>query len=504
MYLYISKKGGEVMTGQRIGALQKTEEIDTMLEACSGFESAERSQVLGINHILEELDVYIEYLKNYEVVDKMNASISPGILFSGEPGTGKTLCARYVATQSGACFVDVQKFINISPDDGVSTKIIEDLFSLARKYVDTRKKPMILFWDEVEAYLTEEDIVSQLKTELSGAKGRLKGVFLLATTNKVAEIDETLLRAGRIGKKFHFSPPNHKAKLELLRYYAHKYNSSDDIDYESIVHIIKASAVPTDIEEAVNNAWNKACLSAIAKNEDIPELTQDMLVDGLLEELMGPSDNTTLSKEKLREIDIYLVGKALVARTLGHPVQAIVFPRVGYDSPEFVEEFEDQTFLPIETIKERIVVKRAGREAHKLFGIKPNLQWENDFDYATGHAHQIIERFNGDMKGLSLYSLAASRENIKMPPTMGLSSKKLTEIVQDIDNIIKDSEQKAANILKHYGKDTILALIKLLNKRGYIVQAEIDEHIEPYGDIRKVVEKKEELPDTAKPPGQYL
>jgi len=54
--------------------------------------------------------VLIDALRQSETLARYGARLEAGVLFQGPPGTGKTLVARYVATVSGALFVNAREF----------------------------------------------------------------------------------------------------------------------------------------------------------------------------------------------------------------------------------------------------------------------------------------------------------------------------------------------------------------------------------------------------------
>src|ERR1039457_5104866 len=74
----------------------------------SKYLAARRSDIVGIDGILEEADQIIDWIKNIKFYRKQDARLEPGIIFYGAPGTGKTLTARYIATETDALFIDVR------------------------------------------------------------------------------------------------------------------------------------------------------------------------------------------------------------------------------------------------------------------------------------------------------------------------------------------------------------------------------------------------------------
>jgi len=79
----------------------------------------------------------------------VGAKLHKGVLFFGEPGTGKTLLARAIAGEAGVNFI----FCSGSDFDemfvGVGAKRVRQLFKKARE-----ESPCIIFIDEIDSLLS--------------------------------------------------------------------------------------------------------------------------------------------------------------------------------------------------------------------------------------------------------------------------------------------------------------------------------------------------------------
>jgi transitional endoplasmic reticulum ATPase len=144
-----------------------------------------------------------------------------GILLYGPPGTGKTLLAKAVANESGANFISIKGPELKSKWVGESEKLIRDLFRRAKQVA-----PTVIFFDEIDALVPKrggqygehatETIVSQMLSEMSGLE-ELKGVVVVAATNRPDMIDPALLRPGRIDRQILVPAPDEKARLEIFK-----------------------------------------------------------------------------------------------------------------------------------------------------------------------------------------------------------------------------------------------------------------------------------------------
>jgi len=172
-------------------------------------------------------------------------------LLTGIPGTGKTLMAKAVANESGVNFISVKGPALLSKWVGESEKGIREVFKKAKQ-----ASPCIVFFDELDAiapvrgaggdsHVTER-VISQFLTELDGIE-ELKGVVVLAASNRPDIIDPALLRAGRFDFQLELPVPDEKTRLEIFKVHTRGKPLADDVDLESLAGATD-SMVGSDIE----------------------------------------------------------------------------------------------------------------------------------------------------------------------------------------------------------------------------------------------------------------
>ncbi|AET40892.1 putative AAA family ATPase YTA6 Ecym_7036 [Eremothecium cymbalariae DBVPG len=152
-----------------------------------------------------------------------------GMLLFGPPGTGKTMIARAVATESNSTFFSISASSLLSKYLGESEKLVRALFYLANKL-----SPSIIFIDEIDSLLTarsdnENESSRRIKTELfiqwsnltSGATKentefqQAKRVLVLAATNLPWAIDEAAIR--RFSRRLYIPLPEYETRLYHLK-----------------------------------------------------------------------------------------------------------------------------------------------------------------------------------------------------------------------------------------------------------------------------------------------
>lgn len=105
----------------------------------------------GLDDIIEELRESVIYPLTMPHLYAGNSSLlsaPSGVLLYGPPGCGKTMMAKALAHESGACFINLHISTLTEKWYGDSNKLVSAVFSLARKL-----QPTIVFIDEIDAVL---------------------------------------------------------------------------------------------------------------------------------------------------------------------------------------------------------------------------------------------------------------------------------------------------------------------------------------------------------------
>ncbi len=179
------------------------------------------SQIGGLEEAKEQLKEMVELpLTEPEIFLEAGIKAPKGILLTGPPGTGKTLLAKAVATESEANFISIKGPELVSKWVGESEKAIREIFKKAKQVA-----PCVIFFDEFDSIAStrgssnnnvNDKIVNQLLTELDGVE-ELRGVSIIAATNRSDLIDEALKRPGRLDSIIEIPLPNEKTRLEIFK-----------------------------------------------------------------------------------------------------------------------------------------------------------------------------------------------------------------------------------------------------------------------------------------------
>lgn len=187
----------------------------------------------------EEITNSIELpLKHPKFFSHMGAQQPKGILLYGPPGTGKTLLAKAVAHETQANFISIKGPELLSKWVGESEKGIREVFRKARQAA-----PSIIFFDEIDSIApvrgksfdsgVTERMISQFLTELDGLE-ELRGVVVIAATNRPDMIDPALLRPGRFDKIISLGMPDETARLEILKIHTRTVPLEADVNLDEL------------------------------------------------------------------------------------------------------------------------------------------------------------------------------------------------------------------------------------------------------------------------------
>ncbi|RME79614.1 MAG: AAA family ATPase [Methanobacteriota archaeon] len=194
----------------------------------------------GLENVKDELREAVELpLKKPEIFEEAGIRAVKGLLLYGPPGTGKTLLAKAVANESEANFIAVNGPEVLSKWVGESEKAVREIFRKARQAA-----PSVIFIDEIDAIAPRrgseeggskvtERVVNTILTEMDGLKA-MKGVFVIAATNRADMIDPALLRPGRFDKLIEVPLPDKEARLQILKVHVKNMPLSKDVDLDEI------------------------------------------------------------------------------------------------------------------------------------------------------------------------------------------------------------------------------------------------------------------------------
>jgi len=271
----------------------------------------------GLDDVKRELQEAVEWPMKYPALyDKLGHKMPRGILLHGVSGTGKTLLAKAVATESEANFISVRGPELLSKWVGESERGIREIFKRARQ-----SSPCVIFFDEIDSIApirgaggetqVSERVVSQLLTELDGMEN-MHGVVVLAATNRADMIDPALLRPGRFDKIIQIPLPDKDSRKKILEITAKEIptvtdeSTSQRIDYEKLSEMTDGLS-GADVAAIANTAVSLVIHEYLDKNPDVKDVEKKSI------DVKVTMEHFERSVKKVREQKELKLGEKLVA-----------------------------------------------------------------------------------------------------------------------------------------------------------------------------------------------
>ena len=231
--------------------------------------NVEWQDIGGLGSVKRELQEAIEWpLKYPDLYTKLGHVVPKGILLFGPSGTGKTMLAKAVATESEANFISVKGPELISKWVGESERGIREVFRRARQ-----SAPCVIFLDEMDSIAPVRGmetgggigrVVSQLLTEIDGISG-LHGVVILGATNRADLIDPGLLRPGRFDRIIPVPTPDTETRAMILEINGKDKPIGSDVNFQRIAEIMTEGFSGAETASIVNTAVSLVLHEYLAK-----------------------------------------------------------------------------------------------------------------------------------------------------------------------------------------------------------------------------------------------
>lgn len=222
--------------------------------------------IIGIDSIIKDVQRIVALIRSSKnpAQSSILLGIKPprGILLDGPPGTGKTMLAQAIATESGADVRFLEKdastimgqYVGSGPEN--VAKIFDEAVAL--------KAPCIIFLDEIDSIgfsrtspkstAEHQKTVNALLTQLNRVSHL--PIFILAATNNAASLDEALTRPGRFDRKITMQYLNRHGRFAVLKKIRDGLNAYKNISDKYLGEI--ADRTDEYIAGELKNIFNQA------------------------------------------------------------------------------------------------------------------------------------------------------------------------------------------------------------------------------------------------------
>ncbi|MCI8578320.1 MAG: AAA family ATPase [Lachnospiraceae bacterium] len=427
--------------------------------------------VIGAQHAKDELQFFIDYLKNPKRFTAQGIRPQKGVLLYGPPGTGKTMLARAMAGESDATFIPCVATDFVTKYQGSGPESIRLLFKRARRYA-----PAVIFIDEVDAVGRkrgransghgEEMALNALLAEMDGfTVDPKRPIFVMAATNFDIEeghgglgvIDPALAR--RFDCKILVDLPNADEREQFIR---------------TAIANVKMHVISEDTIKRLairSMGMSLANLSSILETANRMVLKQrTILDDSILDEAFELEKHGAKKEwgyEYLERVARHEAGHALLSYLAGDkPAYLTIVSRGSHGGYMERQSGEKQFLATKKELLNRICTSLGGRAAEIIYygedeGVSTGAA--GDIRQASGIAYAMLCKYGMDSHiGLcSLEDESAVTSEVKNCINAILSTElnRAIEVIQSRRNIIdklvealmqknKLSEQEISSIIE--------------------------------------------------------
>lgn len=204
-----------------------------------------------LKDVCNQIEYRLKVMVNWDMISKYAYGTCTSVLFSGPPGTGKTMAAHVLSSMLGLELYKVDLSQVVDKYIGETEKRLEEVFARAEK------TNMILFFDEADAVLGKRSEVKDAKdkhanTEVSYLLQRMEeydGMVILATNN-AQNIDRAFIR--RIRYVINFPIPDKDIRMDIWKSAISDKVPTEGIDFDFLASQFEFSG--GNIKNCVLNA----------------------------------------------------------------------------------------------------------------------------------------------------------------------------------------------------------------------------------------------------------
>ncbi|HUW71952.1 MAG TPA: ATP-dependent zinc metalloprotease FtsH [Candidatus Humimicrobiaceae bacterium] len=461
-------------------------------------------EVGGLKEVKEELREIVDFLKNPKKYLQMGAKIPRGVLLMGQPGTGKTLLAKAIASTANVPFFSISASEVIELFVGVGASRIRSLFEQARKV-----QKAIIFIDEIDSigkvrgmgvtggHEEREQTLNQLLSEMDGI-GREEGILVAAATNRPEHLDPALLRPGRFDRRIVLDLPDINDREEILRIHARGKPLALNVNLREV-----AERTPGFSGADLANVVNEAAILAARRNKH--QIFQEEFLESIEKVLLGPERKSHILSKKEKEIAAFHeAGHALVSTSLSEtePIRKISIVARGLAAGYTLKSPKEERRIKTKSeFLAEMATLLAGFCAERLKFGEMTTGAANDLERASQLARKLVKEYG--MSPLGPVAFGEKEELAFLGREFGeyknYSEKVAALIDKEVEKFIKSAEETARKILIKR-RALLEKIAKRLIEKETIEKEEFESLIrskkapaQKFGTKTRVLPKKREL-----------
>jgi len=415
-------------------------------------------QIIGAENAKKELLRASRYLLQYKKYKREGLRIPRGILLHGEPGTGKTMLAKALASYIKMPFIQKNGTEFLQRYIGQGAQTIRELFQTARKYA-----PCILFIDEIDIIAHDrsseysekhftQDLTNAFLSELDGFNTQNQApVFVVGATNfdvskGATTLDEAFLR--RFDTKIYVDLPSCDERMAYIKMEMSKI-PNNTVTAEQISSIAKRAV-----------AWSLADLNLVIQNsirryeDETGEvgLNNKSLIESF-ESFHDGEQKKHPDEKTMERIAYHEAGHSVLSFVSGLPTLHTTIVSRGHYGGFVQSGDETKTLFTKGELLDRIVVALAGRASEIMFCKDVTTGASGDIRSATNIAMRMICEYGMSDDGSLLFIDQSGNSN-------------LSEQKEKANKILATQYERAQKLIQDYREAIEKVAYELLRKNS--------------------------------------
>lgn len=364
-------------------------------------ETVTFDDVAGMSETKKEVEFAVKQIVNRKKLAEMGAVPTKGIILEGPPGTGKTMLAKAIAGEANVPCINTSGSDFVEMFAGLGASRVRSLWEIAET-----NAPCVIFIDEIDsvgkrrsgasdgASTESNQTLNALLQKMDGV-GANAGIFVVAATNRISDLDPALLRPGRFDKHLFVGNPRTKSDREEIVKVHLANKKTEPSDHQEFID--KVSKLMYGMSGAeISQVLNESVLISLADNRngvisplDVDEAGMKLFSSGVRTEHTCEEDRIVTAVHEAGHTVANFLHNRKVAK-----VSVISYSSgVGGVTMRDTDDMGDKKLKTAKEILEDIQVLVAGKVAEELILGEASVGCSNDLEKASLLAYEYVSTF---------------------------------------------------------------------------------------------------------------